>query len=246
MFLKAKDLRGLKLRATDGDIGKVEEFLFDDRFWTVRYLVADTGGWLSTRQVLISPYALGSVDGLGGTISVDLTKSQVEGSPPLDTDKPVSRQFEESYSWYYGWPQYWGGTLAWGAFAHVERAREHWDKVGKDEHWDVHLRSTNGMDGYGVHAKDGNIGHVEDFIIDEKTWTIRYLVVGTRNWWPSKKVVIPPQWIDSISWADSKVVLDLTQDAVRNSPEFTEESLLTREYETSLHGHYNRRGYWDD
>jgi sporulation protein YlmC with PRC-barrel domain len=102
------------------------------------------------------------------------------------------------------------------------------------------------MDGYGVHAKDGNIGHVEDFIIDEKTWTIRYLVIGTRNWWPSKKVVIPPQWIDSISWADSKVVLDLTQDAVRNSPEYTEESLPTREYETSLHGHYNRRGYWDE
>jgi len=246
MFHKAKHLRGFKLRATDGVIGKVEDFLFDDRFWTIRYLVAETGGWLVDRQVLISPYALKSVDEGDRTISVDLTKSQVEGSPALDTDKPVSRQFEESYNWYYGWPQYWSGDLAWGAFAHVERAREHWDLVGKNEHWDVHLRSATGVDGYGVHAKDGDIGHVEDFIVDEKTWSIRYLVVGTRNWWPSKKVVIPPQWIDSISWADSQVVLDLTQDAVRNSPEYTDESLLSREYESSLHSHYDRKGYWDE
>ena len=100
------------------------------------------------------------------------------------------------------------------------------------------------MSGYNIHASDGEIGHVEDFVIDDETWAIRYLVVDTRNWWPGEKVLISPRWIERVSWDLSKVFVSLSRDAIRQSPQYSEESLLTREYETSLHGHYNRKGYW--
>ncbi|MEO8053096.1 MAG: PRC-barrel domain-containing protein, partial [Acidobacteriota bacterium] len=109
MLRKAKDLSGYKLAASDGEIGKVKEFYFDDQSWTVRYLVADTGGWLSGRQVLISPYALDPANEGRNVIPVDLTKHQIEKSPSLDSNKPVSRQYELEYYPYYGWPGYWGG-----------------------------------------------------------------------------------------------------------------------------------------
>nr|MDA3874404.1 PRC-barrel domain-containing protein [Kiritimatiellia bacterium] len=89
------------------------------------------------------------------------------------------------------------------------------------------------------------IGYVDDFIVDTQTWAIRYLVVNTRNWLPGKKVLLSPKWIERVSWSESKVFVNLSRDAVKQSPEYTEESLLTREYEIVLHGHYNRPGYWD-
>ncbi len=93
-------------------------------------------------------------------------------------------------------------------------------------------------------ATDGQIGHVEDFIIDDETWAIRYLIIDTQNWLPGKKVLLSPRWIESVSWDESKVFVSISRKAVEQSPEYTEESLLTREYETGLHKHYNRQGYW--
>jgi len=166
----------------------VKDFYFDDRHWAVRYLVADTGNWLAGKQVLISPYALVAVVKDEEHISVDLTKKQIEKSPSLDTDKPVSRQFEEDYYGYYGWPSYWGGPDRWGSYPYIEREREKWKEVRQGQKmWDPHLRSTRHVSGYHIQALDGEVGHVEDFIIDDETWSIRYLIVGTRNWWPGKK-----------------------------------------------------------
>jgi hypothetical protein len=246
MLDKAKTLEGCALSAHDGDIGTVKEFLFDDKFWTIRYLVADTGTWLAERLVLISPFALSSVNREDRTISVDLKKRQIEDSPKLDSHKPVSRQLETTYNSYYGWPAYWGGMLPSGSVEYLERTRKHWDEVAEREDWDPNLRGTGDVAGHEVQATDGEIGHIEDFIIDDKTWTIRYLVVSTRNWWPGKTVLISPEWIDSISWSESKVFVHLTRDAIRNSPEYTDESSLTREYEASLHRHYDRKDYWSD
>ena len=245
MLIKAKTLAGCRLDALDGALGSVGDLLFDDRFWTVRYLVADTGGWLAERDVLISPYAVASVDGDERTVSVDLSKRQIEDSPGLDSHKPVSRQFEESYHSYFGWPAYWGGMLPWGGVAYLERTRKHWDDVGARERWDPDLRSTRDVAGHEVRATDGEIGHIEDFLVDDETWTIRYLVVATRSWWPGKKVIVSPLWIDSFSWSESRVQVGLTREEVRNSPEYSDVSVPSREYEASLHGHYNRLGYWD-
>jgi uncharacterized protein YrrD len=248
MLSKAKTLQGYKLDSRDGEIGKVKEFYFDDRHWTIRYLVADTGTWLTDRQVLISPYALLAVNKEEQHISIDLTKKQIEESPSLNSDKPVSRQFEEAYYGYYGWPMYWGGPYTWGYYPYIVRDREKWKEATRAEKasWDPHLRSTHDVSGYHIQADDGEIGHVEDFIIDDETWAIRYLIIDTQNWWPGKKVLVSPQWIERVSWSELKVFVNLTRETIKQSPEYTEGSLLTRDYETALHRHYNRQGYWVD
>ena len=245
MLHKTKTLEGYKLDSLDGEIGHVQGFYFDDRHWTIRYLVADTGNWLQGRQVLISPYALVAAIEDEKHIAVDLTKKQIENSPSLNSDKPVSRQFEEAYYEHYGWPTYWGGTAMWGYSPYIIRDREQWSKSSlMEKAWDPHLRSTHDVSGYFIQAADGEIGHVEDFVIDDETWAIRYLVVATRNWWPGKKVLISPQWIERVSWTESKVFIKLTREAIKQSPEFTEESLITRDYEAGLYRHYNLRSYW--
>ena len=247
MLSIAKTLKSYKLHGLDGEIGRVKEFYFDDRHWTIRYLVADTGNWLSDRQVLISPYALGAVRKEEQRIAIDLTKKQIEDSPSLSSDKPVSRQFEEGYIEYYGWPVYWSGPYAWGPSPYMVRdPNKRREPIHSEKAWDPHLRSTHDVSGYHIQATDGEIGHVEDFIIDDETWAIRYLIVDTRNWWPGKKILVSPQWIERVSWSESKVFVNLTRETIKQSPEYTEESLLTRDYETGLHRHYDRQGYWVD
>ena len=245
MLFKAKTIKGYKLHGLDGEIGKVNEFYFDDHHWTIRYLVADTGSWLTDRKVLISPYALIRVNKDEQSITINLTKKQIEDSPPLNSDKPVSRQFEVSYYEYYGWPPYWAGAYMWGYHPHIERdfeTRRH--PIQYEKTWDPNLRSTHDVSGRDIEAKDGAIGHVEDFIIDDETWAIRYLVVDTRNWWPGKKVLISPKWIKRVSFGESKVFVNLSRNTIKQSPDYTDASLLNRDYESKLHRHYHRKGYW--
>ena len=248
MLSKAKTLGKYKLRGKDGEIGKVEEFYFDDRHWAIRYLVADTGSWLTGRQVLISPYSLGAVNKQEENITVNLNEKQIEDSPSLDSDKPVSHQYEKAFFSYYGYPAYWQGEFLWGASPFLLRddkdLREQQRK--EEQSWDPHLRSTDGVSGHHIAAKDGEIGHVEDFIIDDETWAIRYLIVDTKNWWGGKKVLISPRWIDKISWEESKVFVNLTKEIIKQSPEYSDDLLVTRDYEDQLHQHYKQRGYWTD
>jgi hypothetical protein len=247
MLKKVKTLKGYKLDGFDGEIGRVREFYFDDRHWAIRYLVADTGNWLPGRQVLISPHALVAVNEKEQNIEINLTRQQIEDSPSLNCDMPVSQQFEAAYYEYYEWPMYWDGPYMWGSNPFIERDREKCKKTTKGEKaWDPHLRSTHEVTGYHIQAADGEIGHVEDFIIEDETWAIRYLVIDTRNWWPGTKVLVSQKWIERVSWSESKVFVNLSRESIRLSPEYTEESLLTRDYETRLHRHYNRQGYWVD
>lgn len=247
MLDNAKTLHGFTLRGIDGTIGTVREFYFDDEHWVVRYLVAATGNWLTGRQVLLSPYALNAVNRDAQEVGVALTKQQIEDSPSIDTDKPVSHEFEEEFYGFYGWPKYWAGGKVWGFSPIILRDPEQWsdDATGHIER-DPHLRSTKDVSGYHVQATDGDLGHVEDFIIDDETWAIRYLVIDTGNWRSGKKVLISPRWIDRVSWEDSEVYVALSRESIEGSPEYTDESALTREYETGLHSHYERRGYWVD
>ncbi len=250
MLRQAKVFKSLKLRARDGDIGNAKEFYFDDEHWTVRYLVADTGGWLSGRRVLISPYALGSTVEAAGVVPVDLTKKQIEESPSLATDQPVSRQYEMQYYGYYGWPVYWNGPYVWGPAAYpaplgVGLADRSPESAHREKEGDPHLRSTHDVTGHHIQAQDGEIGHVEDFIVDDEAWTIRYLVVDTKNWRAGKHVLVSPQWIERVSWRESKVFINLPRETIKQSPEYTPEC-LNREYETELHRHYSRQGYWAD
>ena len=206
--------------------------------------------------MLISPYALAAVDSSANHITIRLTRKQIEGSPSLRSDQPVSRQFEEAYHGYYGWPMYWGGPYMWGAYSYpyMQGAYSYAQPVREDTKaetrreaaWDPHLRSAHAVTGYHIHGADGEIGHIEDFIIDDEVWAIRYLIIDTRNWWAGKKVVLAPQWIERVSWSESKVYVNLSREAIQQAPEYAEEALLTRYYETGLHRHYNRQGYWVD
>jgi len=233
MLIKAKVLKGYSLKSLDGDIGSAREFLFDDRFWAIRYLVANSESWLSDRRVLISPYSLSGLNDAEEQVSVQLTKKQIENSPSINTDEPVSRQFEGVYNGYYGYPDYWGGPFMWGGYPYILRDRAGLGvSASKEKGWDRHLRSTHEVTGYHLLALDGD------------SWAIRYLVVATKNWWPGKKVLISPKWIESVSWDAREVAIRMTREIIKAAPEYTDESLLTRDYETGLHGYYNREGYW--
>jgi PRC-barrel domain len=247
------DLKGFTIGATDGDIGQVEAFYFDDASFTVRHLVVDTGGWLGGRKVLISPRALRDVDWDGRRINAALTKAQVEKSPNIDTDQPVSRQHEIEYYRYYGYPSYWSGPYLWGGYpfpvmssdqATLENERR-WE-WGTEESGDRHLRSSAAVIGYYIAATDGELGHVENFLVDDATWSIRYMVVDTSNWWFGKKVLVSSEWITRVVWNESLLHVDMTREQIKNSPEYDPSAHVQRDYEMKLHDHYGRPGYWSD
>jgi hypothetical protein len=244
-------LKHLSIRATDGELGTVDQFLFDDETWAIRYLTVETGGWLGGRPVLISPISIIRTDWGAKQLDVALTKKQVENSPDINTHQPVSRQHEAEYLGYYGYPDYWGGPYLWGsafypaglAIPTTASTEATADRIRK-ESTDSHLRSTDAVTGYGIEAADGEIGHVAGFVVDDEAWAIRYIEVATRNWWPGKKVLVSPAWIERVSWTDSKVYVGLTREAIRNGPEYVESVPITREYENRLYSHYGRPPYW--
>jgi hypothetical protein len=254
MLHNLSDLKGLTMKARDGDIGEVEDFYFDDDSWTIRYLVIDTGHWLPGRKVLISPISLGRANQVSRKIEVNLTKKQVEDSPGVEADKPVSRQYETSYFDYYGYPYYWGGPYAWGAegipaaMPMPPRTQSEIEVMQRKEQEasDPHLHSANEVIGhYYIEATDGDIGHVEEFLVDDESWAIRYMIVDTRNWLPGKKVLVAPQWIERASWNDSRVYVNLSRSNIQEAPEYDRSAPLARDYESNLHRHYGRLPYWD-
>ena len=253
MLRNVKDLRGYAIRATDGVIGDVDDFYFDDEDWAIRYLVVDTGSWLSGRKVLVSPLAIGHPDWLARFLPVSLTKTQVETSPDIDTRKPVSRQHEAEYFGHYGYPYYWGGAGLWGMGAYpgsltIEGRIEEDMKLKRTAATqttdDSHLRSCSAVIGHHVHATDGDIGHVENFLIDDHTWAIRYLIVDTSNWWGGHQVLVAPQWIEAVSWLDGRVSVGLTRQAVKGAPPYDPAAQLDRQLEQGTYEHYGRPGYW--
>jgi hypothetical protein len=250
-----KKLEGYRILAGNAEVGTVAEAYFDDVQWVVRYLVVDTGGWLSGRTVLISPYAVKFIEQQSHAIAVNLTREQVEHSPGIDTQKPVSRQYEAEYYRYYGYPQYWPYATywAWGAVPilappnpHVREDAEARRRGEADHAGDnAHLRSSKAVLGYHIQASDDLIGHVADFLFDEETWAIRYLVVGTHNWFPGKQVLLSPQWIRAVNWGERTVSVALTRQQVEQSPEYDPNHPPSREYERTLHRHYSRPHYWE-
>src|SRR5450759_963428 len=226
MLRSVKQLIGDKLGASDGEIGHVKDFYFDDQNWAVRYLVAGTGSWLPGRQVLISPHAFGSLHQAGKILRVNLTRKQIEDSPSIESHKPLSRQYEEEYYRYYGWPYYWQGNGLWGmsGFPILELPPKPLPRAPasasgpQSERADAHLRSTQAVNGYHLQASDGAIGHVCDFMMDDKSWAIRQLVIKTGHRLSGKDVLIPTKDVDRISYEESTVFVSLTMEAVEQSP----------------------------
>ena len=241
-------LIGYTIKGTDGEIGTVEEFYFDDRTSTIRYMVVKTGRWFSEKKVLISPVAFQKPEWESETFPVNLTIEKIKNSPNIDTNVPVSRQQEELIRGYYTWPGYYGpgmygywGLGMWGyPMVSVSESDDEVQYVEATEHIDdnPHLRSTHEITGYSIHAKDGDIGKVVDFVIDDVTWKIQFLVVETGNWFLGKKVVISPEWIKEVNWQEQKLTINHLMEEVKNSPEYDASQSTYDTYEHSLHDHY--------
>jgi sporulation protein YlmC with PRC-barrel domain len=230
MDRNVKTLIGYSLKASNGKIGEVEEFYFDDESWKIRYLIVKTGSWLNGRKVLIAPHAIESIDWLNQVFHINLTKKQIISSPNIDTDKPVYRQHEINLHQYYGWEGYWlsgyyptgylGVSVPFPLIGHKELLPT--GHVQKEANNDLHLRSTGKITGYHVHAKDGEIGHIYDCVVDDHTWQISHLVVDTHNWLGGKKVAIAIDHVLKVEWDNSKVYVDLTVSTVKKSKVFEE------------------------
>lgn len=247
MLIKAKSLTGYMLRGLDGEVGEVKEFVFDEDLWTIRYLTAETGTWLIDRQVLISTAAVTELNEEEQYIAVNLTRQQIEDSPLLYKETTITRQFETSYNTHYGYLPYWNTPPIWAPDPNIMSATTAYKEATQgDKELDPGLRSTGNVRGRKLQATDGEIGHIADFIVDSENWVIRYLDIDTISWWPSKHVLICPQWIDSIGWDDFQVQVGLTREQIKNSPEYNSNSDLSRDYEQCLFNHYERKGYWDD
>ena len=252
MLLRVRGLRHYKFLTIDGEIGHLDQLYFDDKTWAVKYVVVDIGNWLSGRQVLISPTAILKVNAIHKTIHLKLTKDQIEKSADSYTHKTVARQHPTDYSIFFGWP-YDPGLFV----PHQTRGYSTGENVGSesdadrsvdsplDEENDPHLRSTDVVGAYHIMTLDGEIGHIEDFIVDDQTWTIRYAVVDTKNWWPGKKVLLATEWVLWVSWADSNTYVSPPRERIANAPEFDPTLPLTRDYEQKLYAHYQRSPYWE-
>ena len=250
MLRSLKDLEHYAVTATDGDVGGVVNFLLDDERWVVRYLVVERAGPSGPPRVLISPIFFRQVDWATHTFGLALTRDKVNNSPNIDADKPVSRQHEREYLSYYGYPYYWGYLEPWGPVAYPallaagKRNEEPVDRPDEKASGDVHLRSASEVRGYHIQGSDEAIGHIDDFIVDDESWEVRYLVVDTRNWWFGKKVLVAPQWASRVSWDERKVYIDLSRDAIKKSPEWSPTAGVNRELETRLYDYYGRPAYW--
>lgn len=232
-----KDLNGYTLAARDGEIGTLKEIYFDDQAWVVRYLVVHMGARFIGREVLITPQSIESVDEDARSIVVNLTRGQVENSPPVSSERPVSRHYEAEYHRYYGLESYWetgpiGALLGPGSIplpATPPREPEH-----------PHLRSSDEVCGYRIATRNDEFGKVDDFVIDDSDWSIGYVVIDTRRWLPGRTVLISPAWIEAVDWPGRSITVDLDHDAIKSAPEYDPSKVITAEYEARLFAHYGK------
>ena len=264
MLNAISSLTGFEIKATDGTLGTVSDFLFDDSTWKVRWMVVDTGRWLTGRKVLVHPSAVIAAEYGARELRVGLTKAQVEDSPDIRQDSPVSQQMQSNLYNYYGGDPLWGGGMFGGAYdgsmygggmgaiasplsapayfgtAAVKEAER--GDADIDQR-DPHLRSIAEVSGYHVHASDGDIGHIQDFLIDNVSWGVRYLIVDTSNWWVGQHVLISPYAVKSVDWSERHVRLDLTREKIKSSPSWNPDDTINGEFERRLHNHYDWPGY---
>jgi hypothetical protein len=257
MLLVLSSLKGYAIEATDGQIGTVSDFLFDDRTWKLRWLVADIGSWRASSKVLIHPSAITQADYQRQELSVALTIDQVKASPDILQDQPVSRQIEHNVHSYYGWDPLWSSDSYFGGnamaspmvpppfsldFTDGEAAREA-SEIGDDaDQGDPHLRSAAAVNGSHIRATDGEIGHLENLLVEDATWQLHYLIIDTKNWWPDQHVLLSPHAVGDISYLDEEIRLNVSREQVRASPSWEPSVAIDAAYEQRLQKHYGWPG----
>ncbi len=253
MLYRMEQLYGYDIHGIDGEMGELGDIYFDSLTWATRYFVVDTGGWLTGRQVLVVPMVVEEPDLREEALPVQLTQEQIEKSPEIDLAQPVSEQQLQDLHAYYGWPWTMTPTAHPGAYylpapllpsaAAVVGGPE--PEVGEEEEVNPYLRSSREVRGYTIQARDGEIGHIEDFLVDPLDWVIRYLLLDTGGWLGGRKVLMAPTWVEELSWVRGKVYMDLRRETIEQSPRYESSRPVDREYEEELHGYYGRRGYWE-
>jgi len=251
-------LGGYSIKAKDGLIGTTTDFLFDDSNMNVRWLVVDTGTWMTGRKVLIHPSAIGYADHWSRELTVELTKSQVKDSPDIAQDLPISLQMQRDLYKFYGGETSAGGAIygagiyggdmfgpEMGMIAPPFSARTYFG-TNKADHAktsthdaDPHLRSIGEVTGYHVHASDGSIGYVENFLVDSEKWVVRYLIVDTSNWWFGQHVLISPHAVKEVDWTSRYIRLDIARIHVKASPPWNPAVAVDEEFENRLYDHYD-------
>lgn len=256
MIRSVKHMNRFDVVATDGSIGAIVDFYFDDERWAVRYIVVDTGKWLPGRRVLVSPFSVTRTEWGEQRVLLSITREQVKNSPGVDTNQPVSRQHEADYLTHFGYPFYWAHTGLWGAYptpmlpAAVARVKDEAaiaaDRQAAAASQDSHLRSVEEVTGYAIRATDGELGHVNDFLIDDVSWVVRYLVVNTSNWWFGRQVLAALSWITSIDWASKTVDVDVTRQSIKTAPQYDRVEHVDHQWEAAYHQHVHQSGEWLD
>ena len=229
-----KDLKGLKVAATDQNFGVVQDVLFDDLAMVVRYFVVKTGSWLDERPVLIAPQAIKGIHPESGVLVSNLSRKDIEASPQLEANVPVARRYEESLAEHYAWEPYWAmpidpsfgpfGMMMPGIFYAGQGLPYHTSpQVALAR--DPHLQSAAEIAGYALRAEDGEVGHVRDLLIDASDWQIKYLVVDTGYWYARRPVVIDRTWITGIDWVAHDIDVHLRRDDIKNAPPYDPDEL---------------------
>lgn len=254
MIRSTKEMHKFEIVATDGEIGSISDFYFDDQRWAIRYIVVDTGRWLPGRNVLISPLSIRRTDWSERRLMLSISRDQVKESPGTEAHVPVSRRQEQQYFDYLGYPYYWGHAGLWGANAvpMMPTASEIAERQAKAaeaerdavEQGDAHLRSVAEVTGYSIRAADGDLGHVEEVLFDDLSWAVRYFVVDTSNWWFGKHVLAAPEWISEICWPDRSVSVSVTRQSLKTAPQYDRAQHVDRQWELEYYRHLLQPGYW--
>jgi hypothetical protein len=249
MISTFSNLKNLHLECRDGTIGRVKDLFFDDEAWTIRYLVGDTGRWLPGRRVLLSPYSVVPGGADHGKLPVNLMKAQIQNSPGVEADEPVSEQRQRELHTYYGWQPYWGvapypmaGMLPPAAAVPPAEALVDSPPAETQPRGDPHLRSAHETCGYAIHALDGTLGHIEDLIVHLENWTVPAVVIDTRNWLPGRKVVVSSSVIDRVSWSAREVGVHLDRESIKQSPEYSPDEPLDDDFERRITAYYQEAG----
>lgn len=241
MLIRTSELKNFQLLATDGDIGRARDFLFDDEKWTIRYMVANTGKWLLGQKVLISPGFLKSPDLSDERMPLSISKDQVEHAPPIEEDQPVSRQYEQVYADYFKHGYYWVGGSVWGVghtpydIATPEETTQTTTEADDDEH----LRSAEEVTGYRVYAGKEHVGYVDDFVLDTANWTVLLIGIDTHKWLPGKSFMLPVAWASDISWTDRSLTIDVDEEQLKSAPEFGDDQIAVKDV-ARLYKHFGR------
>ena len=242
-------LRGCSLTASDGEIGTVYEFYFDDKRWTVRYLVVDIGSWLDAGLVLVSPEALAETDSDAGTIHVNLSKEEVRCAAAAESDSPVSLQEKETVQRReeLALPTVTAARTQQGAFAPASRfTKDARDSAAHSSSrnlrcGDPHLRSSGALTKrYAIRSQNGIIGTVDDFIVDDREWRVNYFVIHVGGWLFGKRILLEPEWVKQISADEQEICVDLPRCAMKDAPRFNPFAPITQFDQQRLHYFYRR------